>query len=150
MKIAISSCLAGIKTTYKGTHHRINSLPQEGIEWIEICPEVLGGLLIPRDPAEIISIDPLRIETINGQDVTQYYQKGAQKALDKLKSHNVRVALLKHKSPSCGCQGIYDGTFSHHLIEGTGLFAKMAIEQGIRVFHEEQIDQFLKYIGKEE
>ena len=65
-------------------------------------------------------------------------------------AHDVKVAILKFRSPSCGCDGIYDGTFSHTLIDGQGVFAKMCEEHGIKVFHEKQIEEFLKYIGKED
>ena len=152
MKIGVSQCLLGVHCTYKGTSHPLELIIKmnEKDEIVPVCPEVLGGLSIPRDPAEIQSFDPLIVETINHQDVTQEYILGAKKAFDIFVENNIEVALLKYKSPSCGCDGIYDGTFQHHVIDGQGVFAKMCHEHGIKLFHENQIGEFLKYIGKED
>lgn len=150
--IGISACLGGIHCTYKGSHHLINGLEkmyEEGLI-VMVCPEVLGGLPIPREPSEIQSLEPLFIKNNKQQDVTKEYIIGAQKALEIFLQHHVDVAILKLRSPSCSCKGIYDGTFTHTLIEGQGVFAKMCEESGIKVFHENQIEEFLKYIGKEE
>ena len=95
-------------------------------------------------------MNPLVVETRYHQDVTQEYVSGAKKALDIFIQNDIHVALLKYRSPSCGCDGIYDGTFQHQLIAGQGVFAKMCQEHGIMLFHENQIEEFLKYIGKED
>lgn len=150
--IGVSFCLLGENCTYNGKNHLINELKflyDQGIV-VPVCPEVLGGLSIPRDPAEIISDDPLLIQTIHNQDVTNEYVLGAQKAIKLFLENNVKVAVLKFRSPSCGCDGIYDGTFSHTLVEGQGVFAKLCQQEGIKVFHENQIEEFLKYIRKDE
>ena len=110
----------------------------------------MGGLSTPRNPAEIQSVEPLLITTNQQVDVTKEYLEGAKKAMSIFLAHDVKVAILKFRSPSCGCDGIYDGTFSHKLIDGQGVFAKMCEEHGIKVFHEKQIEEFLKYIGKED
>ncbi len=152
MKIGVSSCLLGIKCTYNGSHNLVLGFKQLydlGFV-VEVCPEVLGGLSTPRDPAEIQPGELLRIETCQHVDVTNEYILGAQKALEILKENNVEVVVLKFRSPSCGNQGIYDGTFSHQLIDGQGVFAKLCEENGMKVFNENQIEEFLKYIGKEE
>lgn len=152
MKIGISSCLVGMNCTYNGSNHYIQVLQElyaKG-EAIVVCPEVLGGLKIPRDPAEIQSRNPLLIQTNKGQDVTHEYCKGAEKALKILMDNHVEVAVLKFRSPSCGSDGVYDGHFSHTLIEGQGIFAQLLEENGIKVFNEKQISEFLKYIRKED
>lgn len=152
MKIGISTCLAGINCTYSGFNNLVDGLKRlydEG-KLVVACPEVLGGLSIPRHPAEIQSRDPLLIQTNHGEDVTDAYLNGAKKALDIFINNGVEVAILKYRSPSCGNDGVYDGTFSHTLIDGQGVFAKMLNDHGIKVFNEHQIDEFLKYIGKEE
>lgn len=152
MKIGISTCLAGINCTYKGTNNLVLGLKKlydEG-RIIAVCPEVLGGLSIPRSPAEIKQHNPLVVENQLGQDVTQEYLLGAQKALDIFLEKDVDVAVLKYRSPSCGNDGIYDGTFSHTLIEGQGVFAKMLKDNGIKVFNESEIEKFLEYVGGEE
>ncbi len=150
MKIGISSCLVGIDCTYSGSNNLVRGLQKlykEG-KAVIACPEVLGGLSIPRDPAEIQSQNPLTITTIHNRDVTYEYQQGAQKALDIFIENDVSVAILKWRSPSCGNDGVYDGSFSHHLIDGQGVFAQMLAEHGIKVFNEKQISEFLAYIGE--
>ena len=152
MKIGVSSCLVGLECTYSGKHNLVKGLKAlyEKGKVVCVCPEVLGGLSTPRDPAEIIQNDPLLIQTCQKQDVTKEYTVGAKKALDILKSQNVKVVILKFRSPSCGNLGVYDGTFTHTLIDGQGVFAKLCEENDIKVFNENQINEFLKYIGKEE
>lgn len=150
--IGASACLIGENCTYSGQNNGIEGLQklyEQGFV-IAVCPEVLGGLPTPRDPAEIQECDPLRIETNQHQDVTLEYTLGAKKALDIFLKNNVDVAILKFRSPSCGSDGIYDGTFTHTLIDGQGVFAKLCEEHGIQVFHEKQIQELLKYIGKED
>lgn len=150
--IGVSKCLLGENCTYSGHHHLIEELMtlyQQG-KVIAVCPEVLGGLPIPRDPAEIQNTDPLFIQTNHGQNVTQEYISGAKKALKMFLDNDVKVAILKFRSPSCGCDGVYDGTFTHTLAKGQGVFAKMCQEHNIKLFHENQIEELLKYIGKDE
>jgi uncharacterized protein YbbK (DUF523 family) len=152
MKIGVSSCLLGVCCTYNGKHHLVTELLklyQEG-RIVEACPEVLGGLLIPRDPSEIQSRQPLKICTNKGIDVTKEYCEGARKAVDIFLKNEVSVALVKYRSPSCGKGFVYDGTFSKSLVEGNGVFVDLLLKNGIKVFHENEIEDFLKYIGKEE
>lgn len=152
MKIGVSRCLIGECCTYSGSHNLIKGLKtlyDQGL-LVEVCPEVLGGLPTPREPAEIIQKVPLLIQTSKQKDVTNEYLIGAKKALDLFIKNDVKVAILKFRSPSCGNQGVYDGTFHHILIDGQGVFAKLCEEHGIQVFNENQINEFLKYIGKED
>lgn len=152
MKIGVSQCLIGDCCTYSGKNNLVKGLKKMYDDGLVVvaCPEVLGGLSTPRPPAEIISQNPLVIQNNQGVDVTNEYVVGARKALDIFLENNVEVAVLKFRSPSCGCDGIYDGTFSHRLVEGEGVFAKLLKEKGVQVFHENELDEFLKYIGKEE
>jgi len=152
MKIGVSECLIGHHCTYSGSHNLVEGLLkmyEDGLVVIA-CPEVLGGLSTPRPPAEIQQLNPLVITNNQGQDVTKEYIEGAKKALDIFLENDVKVAVLKFRSPSCGCDGIYDGTFSHRLIDGQGVFAQLLKENGIKVFHEKQMNELLKYIGKED
>lgn len=152
MKIGVSACLAGISCTYKGTHHQIElikTLYDQGLI-VVVCPEVLGGLPIPRAPSEIMTTDPLCVQNDQHQDVTQEYLDGAYRALEIFKDNEVDVAILKFRSPSCGIDGIYDGTFQHRLIEGQGVFAELCQKNGIMLFHENQISEFIKYLRKDE
>lgn len=122
MKIGVSSCLVGINCTYNGSHNLISGLKKlyKDDKIIIACPEVLGGLSIPRDPAEIQGKEPFVIKTNKNQDVTYEYIKGANKALNIFLENDVKIAILKFRSPSCGNDGVYDGSFSHRLIEGQG------------------------------
>lgn len=145
--IAVSSCLAGVSCTYKGGHNNIDKIKElvEQGKAIMICPEVLSGMPIPRDPCEIIGD---KVMSKQGQDRTKEYYNGAHKALQILKDNHVAVALLKAKSPSCGKKYIYDGTFSHTLVEGDGITTKVLEENGIIVYNEDSLDEFFEYIEK--
>lgn len=135
MKIGISSCLLGIQCKYNGKSNYNEDIIKlkEKYEIVPICPEVLGGLSIPRVPAEIIND---KVINQQGIDVTQNYNQGALKALQILKANNVNIVILKSKSPSCGKGEIYDGTFSHTLIEGNGVTTKILLENNITVYNE--------------
>ena len=122
MKILVSACLLGENCKYSGG----NNYNQEvcdfarGHQVVPVCPEVLGGLPTPRCPAEIVQGVVTNKEGIN---VDREFRAGAAKAL----------AILQSRSPSCGVKEIYDGTFSGTKIPGQGVFAKMLMDEGIRV-----------------
>lgn len=147
LMIGISSCLAGIKCTYKGSDNLIEQVKQlaKRDDVVLICPEVLGGLTIPRTPCEIIAD---QVMDINGVNKSEAYQLGAKRALKILQENNVDVVLLKAKSPSCGKGYVYDGTFSHHLIKGNGIACKLFQKHGIMVYNENELDEFFKFIEK--
>ncbi|NLC96717.1 MAG: DUF523 domain-containing protein [Erysipelotrichaceae bacterium] len=130
--IVISACLLGENCKYDGK----NNLKEKLLELdnvVSVCPEVLGGLSIPRDSCEIISD---RVITVNNVDVTNEFYLGAQKALEICIENGVDFAILKANSPSCGCNGIYDGTFTHTIIEGDGIFTRMLKENNIECVDE--------------
>ena len=103
-----------------------------------MCPEVFGGLPTPRADAQRVG-DKVIART--GKDVTFEYMKGANEAVRLAKEHDVLCALMKEKSPSCGSNKIYDGTFEGNLIEGQGTAVELLREAGIKVFSEEQLDR---------
>ena len=142
MKIAVSSCLLGINCKYNGKSNYNEDIIKlkEKYEIIPICPEVLGGLPTPRIPSEIINNKVINQE---GTDVTLEYVTGANKALQILKENNIKIAILKTKSPSCGKGEIYDGSFSHTIIEGNGITAKLFLENDILVLNEYNFHQYL-------
>ena len=116
-------------------------------EIYSFCPEVAGGLGVPRIPAEIVKKDkPFIVQNQNGEDVTINFLLGAKKALDLCKEENIKVALMKANSPSCGNIKTYDGTFTKNLIEASGLTAKLLKENGIEVFNENELNELLKFI----
>lgn len=135
MKIGVSSCLLGINCKYNGKSNiNIEILKlKDKYELVPICPEVLGGLSIPRVPAEIINDKVINAE---GIDVTKNYQEGSLKALKILKEQDIKIVILKSNSPSCGKGFIYDGTFSHKLIEGNGVAASLFLDNGITIYNE--------------
>lgn len=136
MKIMVSACLLGDNVKYNGGNNKNDELINflKDYEVIKVCPECFGGLPIPRDPSEIVNN---RVVTEKGIDVTKEFTLGAVKTLEIAKANNIKIAILKKNSPSCGSNTIYDGTFSHKVIEGSGITAKLLKENGIIVFNEE-------------
>ena len=141
-KILISACLVGDNCKYNGGN---NLNPQieallEKYELIPFCPEVEGGLSIPRNPSEIKGG---RVMMDNGKDVTREYEFGARKALMLCLYLKIRIAILKENSPSCGTHQIHDGSFSNKLIDGIGVTAKLLKENGVIVYSENEISKLL-------
>lgn len=134
MKILMSACLLGEKCTYKGTANPIPDLSDRST-FVPCCPEVMGGLPIPRKPAEIVGD---RVVTEDGTDVTEAYLEGARQSVEIAKREGVAFAVMKSKSPSCGKGKIYDGTFTHTLIPGDGITVRALREAGIEVLTEEE------------
>ena len=139
MNILISGCLLGLKCRYDAKEKKLPEIEKliESYNLIPVCPEQLGGLPTPRIPAERVKD---RVITQVGVDVTKEYQIGAEEALKIAKLYNCKKAILKEKSPSCGCRKIYDGTFSRNLIVGNGVTAELLLKNGIEVFGESEID----------
>jgi len=143
----VSSCLIGSNCRYKGTAATCEGLLklfEEG-KVIPVCPEVLGGLSIPRDPCEIVKSEggQLRVMSKSGNDFTDQFINGARITLEICKNANINVAILQSRSPSCGLKQIYDGTFSKTLIEGNGVTADLLEKNGIKVLNE---NNFWKYL----
>lgn len=160
MKILVSSCLLGEDVRYDGGNSSIAmgakfTFSQKELfmdilcdnQVYSFCPETAGGLPTPRPPAELISREkPFKVSTKDGEDVTFAFLMGAKKTLDLCQEEGIKVALLKAKSPSCGNEEIYDGTFSGTLVEGKGLTARLLHENGITVFNENQLKELNKFI----
>jgi uncharacterized protein YbbK (DUF523 family) len=156
MKLLISACLLGQKVRYDGGDKDCRgALLDELIKQdrvIAFCPEVAGGLPVPRLPAEIqnsdgaaVLADRARVIDSAGNDVTQAFLEGARLALQLARQHNVKAAILKERSPSCGGQAIYDGTFSKQIKPGRGVTAALLEQHGIKVFNETQINEAVAY-----
>lgn len=134
--ILVSACLCGVNCKYNGK----NNLNEEMLELLKkgevllVCPEQMGGLETPRNPSEIKIINnEVKVFMKDGRDVTENYKKGAEEVLRLVKELNIKKAILKKKSPSCGCGEIYDGTFTGNLIPGNGITAALLLENGIEV-----------------
>jgi len=137
----VSSCLAGIKCRYDGRDNiipAIHKMVEQG-EVITVCPEVLGGLTTPRIPAEIVVSQNGERRVINrdGKDVTAEFEAGAQKTLEIAQAAGAEIAIMKQRSPSCGCGQTYDGTFSGVIINADGITSALLKKNGITVLTEE-------------
>ena len=156
-KILISGCLLGQKVRYHGgdafcDNPIIKKWQHEG-RVVAVCPEVSAGLSVPRESSEIVGgtgIDVLRksakVLSHNGFDKTEAFIKGAKHALTIVLKNNIKIAILKKNSPSCGNTTIYDGTFSGKVTDGSGVTAALLAENGIRVFNDDQINEALEYL----
>jgi len=134
----VSACLAGMKTRYDGKAkpcRRVIEMVRKG-EAVPVCPEQLGGLTTPRPATELINGHAF---TCDGRDVTEALAKGAEEALKIAKLAGCTEAILKARSPSCGCGEIYDGTFSGKLKRGDGVFAALLKKNGIMVCTEDDV-----------
>ena len=141
-KILISACLVGENVKYDGGNNALHvkileQWKQEGI-LVPLCPEVLGGLGVPRSPCEVIE-GTHRVINKMGEDVTIFFEKGASETLEIVQENNISMAILKARSPSCGKNIIYDGTFTSRKINDSGITCKLLQESGIAVFSEEEL-----------
>ena len=159
-KILVSACLLGEQVRYDGV--RITSIHPVLQQWrrenrvISACPEVLGGLPIPRLPAVIKGADggdgvlQQKASVINslGQDITEAFVLGAQKALELVMRNNIKMAVMKARSPSCGSLQIYDDyPPSKNLILGWGVASALLLLHGCKVFNEEQLEEAQEYFN---
>ena len=150
-KILVSRCLLGHAVRYDaGSHGPFDLLQQWQAEGrvVALCPEVAGGLPIPRPAAEIaggqgaLVLDGLLpVLTESGEDVTAAFLKGGAEAVRLVQLHGIRMAVLKARSPSCGNLQNYDGSFSGRKVVGVGVTAAALQRQGVHVFNEEQLVQ---------
>ena len=154
-KILISACLLGDPVRYNGTDllidHPLLKQWQQQKRLISICPEVSGGMPVPRAPAEIQNGDgylvlnhKARVLDSQQDDVTQAFMRGANKTLELALKHDCKIAILTERSPSCGSQNIYDGTFSNNRIKGMGVTAALLTQHGIRVFNQHNFERIEK------
>lgn len=142
--ILVSACLAGVKCRYDGESNKNQSIVDlvKSGRAIAVCPELLGGLDTPRDFCELNSSN--RVITYKGEDITDFYTRGAYKTLEIAKIVNAEIAILQQRSPSCGCGKIYDGSFSRKLINGDGCTAKLLKENGVIVCNDENFNEHIK------
>ena len=139
MKIMVSACLIGEKCKYNGKDNCSEKLLEyiKDHEVIAVCPEVAGGLSIPRIPCEIVNGIVINKD---GENKDAEFRKGAQICLRRALDEKIDLAILQSRSPSCAVKQIYDGSFSGKLIDGQGIFAGMLSENGIKVIDVEDIE----------
>ncbi len=156
-KLLISACLLGNPVRYDGQAKLLNHAGLDGLlqqqRVIGFCPEVAGGLPIPRPAAEIRTGDgdsvlagKAQVLTGNGEDVTGYFIAGAEQALELCRQHGIRIAVLTERSPSCGSELIYDGSFSRNTVSGSGVTSALLTQHGVRVFNQHQIDEAIRQL----
>jgi uncharacterized protein YbbK (DUF523 family) len=154
-KVLVSSCLLGEQVRYD--NQILPNCSPTLLEWVKrgfiipVCPEIAGGLSVPRPSAEIQKGDgkdvldgTAKVVAINGKDVTNAFLRGAREALRLAEEHDVEFAILKARSPSCGSKKIYDGSFSGNLKQGQGVTAALLEKAGIQVVNEHEINQLQK------
>ncbi len=133
-----SACLLGINCRYDGkskSNKKVIELLKKEV-LIPICPEQLGGLSTPRKPAEQRE---RKVFTESGEDITENFKKGAEETLKLAKLLNIKEAILKQKSPSCGCGQVHDGTFSGRVVKGDGVTTALLKKNKIRVISEKNL-----------
>jgi uncharacterized protein YbbK (DUF523 family) len=160
IRVLVSACLLGEKVRYNGAAASANDAVltrwlAEG-RVVSFCPEVAGGLGVPRPPAEIRGGDGdavlatiVPVLTRDNADVTINFLRGAELALAAARSQDARLAVLKDGSPSCGSSWIHDGSFAGMRREGRGVTAALLERHGIRVFNEldmREADAYLKRV----
>ena len=159
IKILISACLLGEKVRYHGGDAALS----DGIldRWrregrlVPICPEVAGGLSVPRPAAEIqgagghaVLRGIARVVTSEGADVTEAFLAGARAGLEASLRAGARLAVLKEGSPSCGSKEVYDGAFRGKRMAGVGVTAALLAEKQVRVFNEHELELAQRYIAE--
>lgn len=157
IRVLVSSCLLGEEVRYSGAHARVESpvlarwLAEDRV--VPFCPEVAGGLGTPRPAAEIrgaggdaVCDETGSVMTESGQDATESFLRGAQRALELATAKGVRLAVLKDGSPSCGSETIYDGSFTGRKIGGRGVATALLERGGIRVFSERGFEEAARYL----
>ncbi len=149
--ILISACLLGQPVRYNGSvllidHPLIQKWQKEGC-LIAICPELAGGMSVPRAPAEITKDDGCAVLSgdsevidIRGNNVTDAFVLGANRALALALENNCTIAILTERSPSCGSSLIYDGSFSSTRKQGEGVTTALLKQHNIQVFNQEQLE----------
>ncbi len=145
-KILVSRCLLGHRVRYdggaSGPFDQLQRWIDEG-RVVPLCPEVAGGLPTPRAAGEIpggqggeVLDGQAAVITTEGEDVSAQFLSGAYQALELVQQHDIRIAVLKANSPSCGNLLTYDGTFSGVKVTGEGVTAALLRRHGVRVFSE--------------
>ena len=141
--LLISACLLGYCCRYDGSNN--GPIPEliplkRRYHLIPICPEQLGGLKTPRLSAERLGD---RVVNCEGEDITAEYERGAREALRMARLFDCTTAILKSRSPSCGPTEVYDGTFTHTVVQRPGTTAELLIKNGLTVLDESQVAQLL-------
>ena len=142
-KLLISACLLGRNCKYNGGNNYtplVEALKAR-YDLVPVCPECFGGLAIPHGPSERVGD---KVLSKSGEDVTEPFRRGAEKTLAAAIQQGVTRAVLKERSPSCGCGSIYDGTFTGTVVPGNGVAAELLLSRGVVIYGESRIGELLE------
>ena len=140
MKILVSACLLGRNCKYNGGNNydlKVAALLKDHTA-VEVCPEMLAGLGIPRTPIEIVNGE---VKDRNGNSVDEALRRAVDEILDRVRREGIQYAILKSRSPTCGVRQVYDGTFSGTLVEGAGVLAQALMDAGCQVLDAEELPE---------
>ena len=142
-KLLISACLLGRNCKYNGGNNYtplVEALKAR-YDLVPVCPECFGGLPIPHEPSERVGD---KVLSKSGEDVTEPFRRGAEKTLAAAIQQGVTRAVLKERSPSCGCGSIYDGTFTGTVVPGNGVAAELLLSRGVVIYGESRTGELLE------
>lgn len=137
-KVLVSGCLLGENCKYNGGNNYNPRVVEflKGKEVISICPEIMAGMGCPRNPIEIV--DGV-LTDCHGKNVDSLIRKSVMEIMERIRDEEIQCAILQSRSPTCGVNQVYDGTFSGKLIPGSGVFAKSLMDAGYLVIDGEDI-----------
>ena len=138
MKILVSACLLGENCKYNGGNNYSAAVAEfvKGKEILPICPEMMAGMGCPRTPIEIVN--GILMDR-NGNNVDDAMRKAVMQAMELVSGEDIQCAILQSRSPTCGVNQIYDGSFSGNLISGSGIFTRALKEAGYKVMDAEDL-----------
>ena len=138
MKILVSACLLGENCKYNGGNNYCAAAAEyvKDKDVVTICPEVMAGMGIPRTPIEIV--DGVLMDR-NGNNVDAALRDAVAQAMEHICNIEIECAILQSRSPTCGVNEVYDGSFSGKLIPGSGVFAQALRDAGYQVIDAEDV-----------
>ena len=138
MKVVVSACLLGRNCKYNGGNNESEAVKAylRGREVIEVCPEMLAGLGVPRTPVEIV--DGIVMDK-NGNCCDSALRAAVEEILRQLAGEEIECVILKSRSPTCGVKQVYDGSFSGRLVDGQGVLARALMDAGYKVIDAEDL-----------
>ena len=142
MKILVSACLLGENCKYNGGNNYSPAVEAfvKDEEVLSICPEMMAGMGCPRTPIEIV--DGVLMDR-NGNNVDASMREAVAQAMEMIRKEDIQCAVLQSRSPTCGVNQIYDGSFSGKLIEGSGVFVQALKDAGYQVIDAEDVGKYL-------
>ena len=138
MKILVSACLLGENCKYNGGNNYSSAIAEfvKDKEVLSICPEMMAGMGCPRTPIEIV--DGVLMDR-NGNNVDASMREAVAQAMEMIQNEDIQCAVLQSRSPTCGVNQVYDGSFSGKLIDGSGILAQALTKAGYRIIDAEDV-----------